>query len=114
MSIQKVRITDPEKLIPTFNRVVIEIEPIEEKTKGGVWVPKGTIYRDINEGGVGYLFKLGEDAFAGCDYVPDIGANVITNTFKGLVYETEEDAEGKKRFFRIMQDTDIIAIDEAG
>lgn len=104
------RVLDLEKyeIVPTFNRVLVKIKRIEEKTAGGLYMPQDTIDRERLANNEGVLIALGEFAFAQMDEAlrPKIGEEVFLNMYPGIEFE---DVEDKGVIYRICQDKDVLA-----
>lgn len=103
------RVLDLEnyEIIPTFNRVLVKIKKVEEKTAGGLYLAADTIDREKLASNEGVLVALGEFAFSEMSEAlrPKVGDQVFINMYPGLEFEDVSD-EGV--IYRICQDKDIL------
>ena len=100
---QKVHIGNVNEIRPTFNRVLLRVKKVEEKTKGGIILPDDIREKDFVQGGLGVVVKMGSLAFLDHDDAPEIGEVVRTNFYVGLTYE--DDAGNH---YCLVQDKDVV------
>jgi len=96
---------------------VVKLDPVEEKTQGGIIVPQQVMDQEGMAQVHGTLVDKSEMAFTDVDNhrwkceVPSIGDRVMIAKYSGLVVRGEE--EGVKTEYRIINDKDIVAFKEA-
>ena len=99
-------------LIPVEFFVVVELDPAEEKTKGGLYLPPSVQDKDKVSAQEGTLIAVSPHAF---DYAadwpegskPQVGQRVLFKRYDGSLHERGE------RQFKLLNDKSIIAIVEA-
>lgn len=91
---------------PVMNRLLIEVEKTERKTKGGIYLTDEYATKKDMAQLKARVLELGESAFDGFNIRPNKGDLVLISKFAGLTYEYE----GYE--FRIVDDDDITAIIE--
>jgi chaperonin GroES len=97
-----------------FN-VVIELDPVEEKTAGGIILLQQTKEADTLAAEEGTLVAVSPHAFS---YVEDwseapkplVGQRVMIKRYDGILRERE--IEGVKKAYRIVQDKSVVALIE--
>lgn len=99
------------KLTPLEYNVVVEIDPPQEKTSGGIFLPEQTKDRDKLAGDRGTLIAISPMAFNFPDWPegeakPIVGNRVLVARYAGVVQD-----EGGK-VIRVLKDKDIIALIE--
>lgn len=99
----KISIGDIANVDVSFNRVLVKVKKIEEKTSGGIIIPEQQIQAELTQGGVGHIAKLGKLAFLDHEETtPKIGDKVRFGTYRGSLYEDSNGAH-----YRCIQDSDI-------
>ena len=98
-------------LIPMEFNVVVELDPIEEKTLGGIILPSQKVDRDKLEAEEGTLVAVSPHAFTYAEWpegarMPQVGDRVLIARFAGVLRERD----GKS--LKIVKDKDIIAVVE--
>ena len=96
-------------LIPMEFNVVVELDPIEEKTQGGIILPSQKVDRDKLEAEEGTLVAVSPHAFTYADWSeehrkPQVGDRVLIARFAGVLRERDG------RSLKIVKDKDIIAV----
>jgi len=92
-----------------FN-VVVELDPVEEVTAGGIILPGSKTERDKLAGEEGTLVAVSPHAFTYADSWPEdrppprVGQRVMIKRFDGLLREKD----GKS--YRIVQDKSVVAV----
>lgn len=98
-------------LIPMEFNVIVELDPIEEKTSGGIILPSQKVDRDKLEAEEGTLVAIAEHAFTYAEWPagarkPTVGDRVLIARFAGVLRERDG------RSLKIVKDKDIIAVVE--
>ena len=98
-------------LIPMEFNVIVELDPIEEKTKGGILLPTQKVDRDKLEAEEGTLVAVSPHAFTYADWpegarMPKVGDRVLIARYAGVLRERDG------RSLKIVKDKDIIAVVE--
>ncbi len=95
-------------IVPMEFWVVIELDPTEEKTAGGIILPTSKKDRDEMEAEEGILDAVSEHAWSYADKWsgdhPDIGERVMFERFQGYLREING------RRFRIVKDKHVIGV----
>jgi chaperonin GroES len=96
-------------LIPMEFNVVVELDPVEEKTASGLYLPETKVNRDKLEAEEGTLVALSPHAFTYADWPegsrkPQVGDRVLIARFAGI----QRDRDGTS--LKIVKDKDIIAV----
>jgi chaperonin GroES len=94
-------------LIPCGHRVLVKIDEVEEKTSGGIVIPKTTAAQQEEAGIFGTLVAVGETAwkdFGGRSWAA-VGDRVMIARYGGFIAQEPGTAEK----FRILNDEDIIS-----
>ena len=95
---------------PLEYNVVIRPDEVEEKTKGGLYIPENTRDREGAAAFTGTLLSYSDGAFqyeAGgnwLDHAPAIGARVLYVRYAGVWWE--------EKGVRVMKDKDVVAVIE--
>lgn len=97
-----------------FN-VVVELDPVQEKTAGGIILPESKKERDELAAEEGTLVAASPLAFSyaspsewGDEHPPQVGQRVMIARYQGVAKEHD----GRK--FRIVKDKDVVAVIEGG
>lgn len=103
--------TNKSGLRPMEFNVVVEMDPVEEKTAGGIILPTSKTDRDKLAAEEGTLVALSPLAFTyeewpEAEAKPAIGDRVLIARYAGAIHERD----GKT--FRILKDRDIVAVVE--
>ena len=96
------------RFIPARHRVLVRPERVEEKTRGGLYVPEHTRERQQAASIRGELVAAGPNAWKAFDDGrpwADVGDTVIFAKYGGFEVEDEE----TKTEYRLLNDEDIIA-----
>jgi len=98
-------------LIPMEFNVVVELDPVEEKTASGLYLPETKVNRDKLEAEEGTLVAVSPHAFTYADWPegsrkPEVGDRVLIARFAGILRERDGTS------FKIVKDKDIIAVVE--
>lgn len=93
-----------------FN-VVVELDPTEEVTKGGIILTRSNVERDELAAEEGTLVAVSPHAFTYAEWTadaekPQLGNRVMIARYQGVLRESD----GKK--YRIVKDKDIVAVIE--
>lgn len=99
-------------LIPMEFNVIVELDPTEEKTVGGILLPSQKVERDRLEEVEGTLVAVSPLAFGYEDWPaearqPQVGDRVYFARYAGILTE-----RGKDQWVRIVKDKDIVAVIE--
>lgn len=102
-------------LTPVEYFVVVELDPVEEKTAGGIILPTTIQDKDKLSTQEGTLVAVSPHAFSYADNwpdgsVPQVGQRVLFKRYSGALHERT--VCGVKRDYRLLNDKDIIAIVE--
>lgn len=103
--------TNESGLRPMEFNVVVEMDPVEEKTAGGIILPISKTDRDELATEEGRLVALSPHAFTYADWPesetpPSAGDRVLIARYAGAIHK-----RGGKTF-RILKDKDIVAVIE--
>ncbi|MCF4166343.1 co-chaperone GroES [Zavarzinia compransoris] len=97
---------DPSKIIPTEYRVLVKLDPIEEKTRGGIIVPDDTKERQQMAQIAGTLVAVGGNAFADWNEpIPSVGDRVLIAKYAG-----DRPPIDQRETYAIANDKDVVAI----
>lgn len=93
---------------PEGTKVVIQPDEVDERTKGGLWLPQQTKQMEQNAVTTGTIMRVGPEAeihFSdkGSMRAAEVGDRVVFARYGGV-----EIKWGKKKF-RIVQDADVVA-----
>lgn len=96
-------------LRPIDYNVIVLPDDVEERTKGGVFLPEEVRERDRYATRTGVLVEISPAAFVNADWpegaaLPAIGERVVFTKYSGAVHEVD----GKS--YRIMKDKDVLAV----
>jgi co-chaperonin GroES (HSP10) len=96
-------------LIPMEFNVVVELDPVEEKTAGGLYLPTSKVDRDKLEAEEGTLVAVSPHAFTYAEWPddarkPQVGDRVLIARFAGVLRERNGVS------LKIVKDKDIIAV----
>ena len=94
---------------PLAFNVVVELDPTEEVTSGGIILPASKTERDKLAGEEGTLVAKSPHAFSYAEWPegvepPEVGARVLINRYAGTLKERD----GKD--YRIIEDKSVIAV----
>jgi len=100
-------------IIPLGFKVLIKIKKLEEKTEGGIYIPKDSLEKESAGSQVATIVDYGQAAFtigAGdlpkeWDIHPEVGQKVILNRYAGINITGKDDEE-----YRLVSDKEILAI----
>lgn len=97
--------SNPSGHLPLWEQCIVEPDPVEEKTKGGIIIPETS--QKVETGCIGTLIAYGPQAFRDEDDeffpgAPDIGERVFFPRYAGTLFKGED---GKD--YRSMKDRDI-------
>ena len=101
--------TNKSGLIPSEFNVVIEMDPVKDKTAGGIFLPETKKDRDELSTDEGTLVAVSPHAFSYADWPegatpPQVGDRVLFAQYSGRIWE-----RGAAKF-RILKDKDIVAV----
>lgn len=94
---------------PAGHRVLVKVEEIEEKTAGGLYIPKNVAYKETEANIFGTIVALGRNAWKAFDdgeAWAKVGDRVAIAKYGGFVIQ--DPATGEK--FRLLNDEDITAV----
>lgn len=96
---------------PVEFNIVVELDPVEEVTKGGIILPGDKVERDKLAYEEGTLVAVSPFAFSYADWPddadkPQLGNRVLIERYAGLLREKD----GKS--FRIVKDKSLVAVIE--
>lgn len=99
-----------EKIIPLDYRVLVELDPAEEKSKGGIFMPEQLKQRLEMAGTKARIISMGQMAFTDGDGVkyrdaPKEGDRVLIGKYSG-----QPPTPGDEDLRRICNDKDVIAV----
>jgi chaperonin GroES len=95
-------------ILPCGHRVLVKIDEVEEKTAGGIVLPKSTQSQQEEAGIFGTIVAVGETAwkdFGGRSWAC-VGDRVMIAKYGGFIAQEPDTAEK----FRILNDEDIVAV----
>jgi co-chaperonin GroES (HSP10) len=95
-------------IVPAGHRVLVKIDEVEEVTKGGIIITKGTAQQQEEAGIFGTLVAVGESAwkdFGGRAWAC-VGDRVMIAKYGGFI--AQEPGDDNK--YRILNDEDIVAV----
>ena len=95
-------------LLPCGHRVLVKIDEVEEKTAGGIVLPKTTQSQQEEAGIFGTVVAVGETAwkdFGGRNWA-NVGDRVMISRYGGFIAQEP----GTVEKFRILNDEDIVAV----
>ena len=95
-------------IIPCGHRVLVKIDEVEEKTNGGIFIPKTIADKQEEAGIFGTIVAIGETAwkdFGGRAWAT-VGDRVMIAKYGGFIAQEPDTAEK----FRILNDEDIVAV----
>lgn len=98
-------------LIPLEFFVVVELDPLEERTKGGIILPAQVSDKDKLATQEGTLVAASPHAFTYAEWradmrKPDVGERVLFKRYAGALHERDG------RTYRLLNDKDLVAIVE--
>jgi chaperonin GroES len=98
-------------LKPMEYNVVVEMDPVEERTESGLYLPPSKVDRDKLATEEGTLVALSPHAFTYAEWPtgaspPAVGDRVLIARYAGAIHERA----GKT--FRVLKDKDIVAVVE--
>lgn len=107
------KIVNNTGIIPVGFKVLIQLEELEETTKGGIILPSKMLETEQGGHQIAIILDHGPAAFtigAGdlpreWDITPKVGAKVILNRYAGIPVETKD-----KKEYRLINDKEILAI----
>lgn len=100
-------------IVPLSYKVLIKVNPIDEKTKGGIIIPTDTREKEsvasqiatvIDKGPAAFTIGTG-DLLNEWDIVPEIGAKILINRYAGIRLEGSD-----SEVYHIISDKEILAI----
>jgi len=94
---------------PEGTKVVISPDQVDERTKGGIWLPQQVKQMDQNAVTTGTLVKIGPQAEIHFDVADTMRAAVAGDRVIFARYGGVEIRWGEQRF-RILQDSDVVAL----
>lgn len=93
-------------IVPVEYRCVVRLDPVEKKTKGGVFIPDEYYDREQMNAVEGTLLATGGNAFEGWNApIPESGDRVMINKYAGIVRDADSNAQ-----VRVVNDKDVIAV----
>ena len=95
-------------IVPCGHRVLVKIDEVEEKTAGGIVIPKTIAAKEEEAGIFGTIVAIGETAwkdFGGRSWA-STGDRVMIAKYGGFIAQEP----GATEKFRILNDEDIIAV----
>jgi co-chaperonin GroES (HSP10) len=101
--------------VPLEFNVVVELDPVEEVTAGGIILTKAHTEREELSCEEGTLVAISPHAFSyvedwGETPKPQVGQRVMLKRFDGLLRKRKID--GAERTYRIVQDKSVVALIE--
>lgn len=94
--------------IPLEYYVLVKLDTVDEKTKGGVWLPEPVREQQEQAQITGRLLAIGPLAFlydVENPVIPQVGQRVAFPRYSGLVVKGKDKAE-----YRLIKDGDLAAI----
>lgn len=94
--------------IPLEYYVLVKLDTVDEKTKGGIWLPDTTREQNQQAQITGQLLAIGPLAFlydVENSVIPQVGQRVAFPRYSGLVIKGKDTAE-----YRLIKDGDLAAI----
>ncbi len=97
---------NPSKVKPVEFKVIVELDEVESKTKGGIIIPLTLVEKQQMTQVLGTLIAVGGNCFEEWkDPIPKIGDRVYVARAAGYVIKG---ADGKE--YKLMNDQDIAAL----
>jgi chaperonin GroES len=94
-----------EEVHPVGTRILIKVDPVEEKTQGGIVIPKSAVETEIVSAESGTVVAIGDIAFQGYgEPWCEVGDHVYFLRHAGVIKKIGEED------YRIINDVDLIAI----
>jgi len=94
-------------MMPVEYKVLVKLDPVEEKTKGGIIITEERKERDQMAGTEGTLVAIGGNAFSDWSgLIPRKGNRVLISKYAGQTPK----AGDTKDLYRFCNDKDIIAV----
>lgn len=94
---------------PINLNVLIRPDEVEDKTKGGLYLPDDTRERDEHAQTRGTLIAMCDDAFAEMKVKPEPGQRVIYAKYEGVMYKGDDGLT-----YRLVKDVDVVGVEDSG
>ncbi len=96
-------------MVPVEYKVLVKLDPVEEKTSGGIILPEDRKERDQMAATAGTLIAVGGNAFEDWNgRKPGVGERILISKYAGQTPK----AGDTESLYRFCQDKDIIAVIE--
>lgn len=100
---------NPSGLHPVEYKVLVRLDPVEERTAGGIFIPDDRQDRDQMAQTYATLIEVGGNAFEGWeDRVPKPGDRILIDKYAGTTPKAGDFTD----LYRVCNDKDIVAIIE--
>lgn len=101
--------TNESGISPVEYNIVVRMDPVEEKTPGGIIVPQSKTDRDKMAADEGTIVAASPLAFSYADWpegarIPQVGDRILMAQFDGRIWE-----RGSKTY-RLIKDKSVIAV----
>lgn len=98
-------------LAPLEYNVVIRMDPVEEKTASGLYIPQTKVDRDELSADEGTIVAMSPLAFSYADWpkearLPQVGDRILMAQFDGRIWKRGENT------YRLIKDKSVIAVIE--
>lgn len=95
-------------LVPVEYRCVLKLDPVEQKTAGGIILPNERTEKDQMAATRGTLVAIGGNAFTDWEgRTPEVGDKVLIQKYAGQFR-----AADPEDLYRVVQDKEILAVIE--
>lgn len=104
-------------ILPMEFNVVVELDPAESKTAGGIYLPESTKEADKTAADEGTLIAVSPHAFSYAEWPegarkPQVGDRVLFARFAGVLRKPKAGQDGAT--LRVIKDKDIMAVIDHG
>lgn len=96
-------------LIPCEYNIVVRMDPVEERTSGGLYIPQTKVDRDELSADEGAIVAVSPLAFSYADWpegsrVPQVGDRILMAQFDGRLWKRDGVT------YRLIKDKSVIAV----
>jgi chaperonin GroES len=99
------KVENKSGVYPVEYKVLIKPDEVNEKTKGGLYLPETTKEKESMAQVQGMIVSIGGDAFSDWKEKPVVGERVYFGKYAGYVITGKDDEQ-----YRLVNDKDICAI----
>lgn len=90
-------------ITPKFYRILVQLEEVADKTKGGIFLPDDTVEKETMAQARGTVLAIGRDSFNDLADSVDVGDVVIFPRYEGTEVKGNDD-----KMYRLIEDKHII------